>query len=66
MNAKVADRLATGVFYLIAFLIVGILLGFLGVLLYRGLPMIDWHFLTNPPETVRAGGGVGPQLCNSG
>ena len=54
MNAKVADRLATGVFYLIAFLIVGILLGFLGVILYRGLPMI-----------VGAGGGVGPQLLNS-
>lgn len=65
MHAKLADRLATGLFYLIAFLIVGILVAFLGILLYRGLPMIDWKFLTTPPQTVRAGGGVGPQLYNS-
>jgi phosphate transport system permease protein len=65
MNAKLADRIATIVFYLIALLILGILAGLIGFILVRGLNVINWHFLTSPPSTLTAGGGVAPQLFNS-
>lgn len=65
MNVKTKDKIATGVFYMIAFIIIGILFGLLGFILIRGIAHISWNFLTAPPETFRAGGGIGPQLFNS-
>jgi phosphate transport system permease protein len=65
MNAKIADRIATGVFYLIALVIVLILAGLLGYILVNGLSHVSWHFITSPPQNFLAGGGIGPQLFNS-
>lgn len=65
MNAKIADRIATIIITFFAFLIIAILAGLLGYILYNGLKEINWHFLTAPPETLSAGGGIGPQLFNS-
>jgi phosphate transport system permease protein len=66
MKAKAIDRIATVCFYLIALLIIGVLVGMIGFILIRGLHVIDWQFLTEPPGTVlTGGGGVGPQLFNS-
>ncbi|MED1205501.1 phosphate ABC transporter permease PstA [Heyndrickxia acidicola] len=65
MNAKIADRIATGVFYLIALVIVLILAGLLGYILVNGLKHVSWHFITSPPQNFLAGGGIGPQLFNS-
>ncbi|RAL26831.1 phosphate ABC transporter permease PstA [Thermoflavimicrobium daqui] len=66
MNAKIKDRIATGMFYLITFLILGILIGLIGFILYRGIKVIDWEFLTEAPGSLlTGGGGVGPQLFNS-
>lgn len=66
MNAKVIDRIATAIFYAIAVLIVGILLGLIGFILMRGLKVVDWAFITEAPGSVlTGGGGVGPQLFNS-
>ncbi|WP_099222637.1 phosphate ABC transporter permease PstA [Listeria costaricensis] len=65
MNVKTKDKIATGVFYAIAAFIVLILAGLLGYILVRGVPQISWHFLTAPPESFKAGGGIGPELWNS-
>ena len=66
MNAKVIDRIATAIFYAIAVLIVGMLLGLIGFILIRGLKVVDWAFITEAPGSVlTGGGGVGPQLFNS-
>jgi phosphate transport system permease protein len=65
MNAKIADRIATGIFYFIALIIVLILAGLLGYILVKGLSHVSWHFITSPPQTFLAGGGIGPQLFNS-
>ena len=59
------DKLATGVFTLIAGIIVAILAGLLGYIFYKGFGVISFDFLTNPPSSFRAGGGIGPQLFNS-
>ncbi|MFC4099712.1 phosphate ABC transporter permease PstA [Paenibacillus xanthanilyticus] len=65
MNARTADKVATVVICLFAGIIVLVLLGLLGFILFRGLSHISWDFLTSAPETIKAGGGIGPQLFNS-
>ncbi|RXT04056.1 phosphate ABC transporter permease PstA [Ammoniphilus sp. CFH 90114] len=65
MNTKTTDRIATGVFYGIALLIVIVLFGLLGYILLHGFERINLQFITSPPQKMRAGGGVGPQLFNS-
>jgi phosphate transport system permease protein len=65
MNAKTANQIANGFFWLIGFLILGILVWFLYQILAAGLPHLNWDFITGQPEEMIAGGGVGPQLFNS-
>ncbi|MFD0712318.1 phosphate ABC transporter permease PstA [Paenibacillus sp. GCM10027626] len=65
MNAKLVDRIATIVIVAVAAFIVLVLAGLLGFILFRGLSHISWDFLTSAPQTIKAGGGIGPQLFNS-
>ncbi|CAM3039986.1 phosphate ABC transporter permease PstA [Paenibacillus sediminis] len=65
MKAKTADKIATAAIVVVAGLIIAILVGMLGFILVRGLGHISFHFLTSAPETIRKGGGIGPQLFNS-
>ncbi|MEN1969651.1 phosphate ABC transporter permease PstA [Lentibacillus sp. N15] len=65
MNSKVTDRIATGVFVLLAAIIVLILAGLFSFILFRGVPEISWDFLTSDSSTVSAGGGIRDQLFNS-
>ncbi len=65
MNAKIADRIAIAVVIAIAAAIMAVLAGLLGYLLFRGLSHVSWHFLTSAPQTIKTGGGIGPQLFNS-
>nr|WP_255654804.1 phosphate ABC transporter permease PstA [Cohnella sp. REN36] len=55
----------TGVIVGVAVLIIAVLAGLLGYLLVRGLRHISLDFLLSPPQTIKAGGGIGPQLFNS-
>ncbi|EBF5179128.1 phosphate ABC transporter permease PstA [Listeria monocytogenes] len=65
MNVKTKDKIATGVFYAIAVLIVIILAGLLGYILVKGVPQLSWKFLTTTPQSFQAGGGIGPEIWNS-
>jgi phosphate transport system permease protein len=65
MNAKTADKIATTVIIAIASIIVLIMAGLLGFILFRGVGHISFHFLTSAPQSINAGGGIGPQLFNS-
>ncbi|MBC2255030.1 phosphate ABC transporter permease PstA [Listeria ivanovii] len=65
MNVKTKDKIATGVFYAIAVLIVVILASLLGYILVKGVPQLSWNFLTTPPQSFQAGGGIGPEIWNS-
>lgn len=65
MNAKKADKFATGVLYAISGVIVLILAALLLYILIRGIPHISWDFLTKPSKAYQAGGGIGIQLFNS-
>lgn len=65
MDAKQKDKLATGILYAIAGIIVLLLASLLGYILIQGLPHVSWHFLTSPAKAFEAGGGIGIQLFNS-
>ncbi|WP_138494263.1 phosphate ABC transporter permease PstA [Paenibacillus pinistramenti] len=65
MSAKLKDRIATFVIIAFSALIIALLVGMLGYILVKGISHIDWHFLTAEPETIKAGGGIGPELFNS-
>ena len=65
MNARSADRAATLMFWVGAAIVLAILSLLLGYILWHGVRAIGWNFLTAPPQTIVAGGGVGPQIFNS-
>lgn len=65
MNAKRSDKIATGVLYTVAGIIVLILASLLLYILVRGIPHINWEFLTSPSKAYQEGGGIGIQLFNS-
>lgn len=67
MNAKHIDRIATVIFYLIAFAIIGTLIGLLGYIFIHGISYLSWSFLTEAPGSYIFGqiGGIAPQLFNS-
>ncbi|MGX7200147.1 phosphate ABC transporter permease PstA [Enterococcus nangangensis] len=65
MKAKRADKVATSILYVVSGLIVLILAALLVYILVRGVPYINWHFLTGSSRSYEAGGGIGIQLFNS-
>ncbi|HEM2652164.1 TPA: phosphate ABC transporter permease PstA [Streptococcus suis] len=65
MHAKKFDKLATGILYSIAGVIVVILTSLILYILLRGQPHVSWDFLTSKSSSYKAGGGIGIQLYNS-
>ncbi|WP_026572448.1 phosphate ABC transporter permease PstA [Bacillus sp. UNC438CL73TsuS30] len=65
MNSRVADRIATSVFVLIAVIIIAVLVGLFGFILFHGLQHVSFKFLTTPSSNMMAGGGIRDQLFNS-
>lgn len=57
MNAKKADKIATGILYAVSGVIVLILAALLIYILARGIPHISWEFLTQPSRAYQVGGG---------
>ncbi|WP_093688198.1 phosphate ABC transporter permease PstA [Sporolituus thermophilus] len=64
-NPRAIDRLANAIMWLAGMVILGILAAFLAYILYKGVPVLSWNFITGMPSDIRAGGGVGPQFFNS-
>jgi len=62
---RAMNSIMTGVLWGAALSMMGLLLFFVGYILYLGAPVISWHFLTSPPSEVEAGGGIGPEIYNS-
>ena len=64
-NAILFDTLANIILWLAGVAILGILAAFLIYILYKGLPVLSWDFITGPSSDIKAGGGVGAQFFNS-
>lgn len=65
ISAKKENRLALILLWGIGFFIMALLAAFLGYLLYKGLPVLNLHFIFGKSSDIMAGGGVGSQLFNS-
>ncbi len=65
MNPRLANKIATILFWAGALVVIIILGSMLVYILYHGANSISWDFLTKPPQVISAGGGIGPQLFNS-
>ncbi|MBP2633360.1 MAG: phosphate transporter, inner rane subunit PstA [Firmicutes bacterium] len=65
MSAKTINQLATICMWIAGTLILGILMAFLGYILYKGLPVLSFDFIFGKTRELEAGGGVGAQLFNS-
>lgn len=64
-RSHIINNLATAVMWFAGFVIMGILAAFLLYILYQGVPVLSWNFISGKPSDISAGGGVGPQLFNS-
>lgn len=65
MNTKIQNDIARAGLWTVGILILALLATFLGYILYKGLPVLNWHFIFGKSSDIMAGGGVGAQLFNS-
>lgn len=65
MNAKTVNTIAMAGLWFTGCIVLAILAAFLGYILYKGLPVISWSFLTGVSSDITVGGGIGAQLFNS-
>lgn len=65
MHAKNWEKIFTGLFWLAGAIVFLVLLGFIGNILYKGLPVLSWHFISSKAQELQAGGGVAGQFFNS-
>ena len=61
-RAHLIDRIATAIMWLAALFLVVVLFGVIGVMLWAGLPAINWTFLTSAGTLTAEGYGIGPQI----
>ncbi|SEO92296.1 phosphate ABC transporter membrane protein 2, PhoT family [Propionispora vibrioides] len=59
------NHLATALMWGAGLLIMGILAVFLLYILYQGVPVLSWNFITGRSSDITVGGGVGAQFFNS-
>ncbi len=65
MNTKIQNDIARAGLWTVGIFILALLAVFLGYILYKGLPVLNWHFIFGKSSDIMAGGGVGAQLFNS-
>ena len=65
MNAKLKDRIATIVLYVISALVLLLLVSLISYIIYNGRHSLNLKFLFGNPKIGEAGGGIAPQLFNS-
>lgn len=65
MNAKVKDKIATMVLYIISALVLLLLICLIGYIIYNGRESLNLSFIFGNPKFGEAGGGIAPQLYNS-
>lgn len=62
---KINQKIAFGVFKLMSFMVVAILVGILGFITIRGIGVINWDFLTKMPEDGMTKGGIFPAIIGT-
>ncbi|MCT8976897.1 phosphate ABC transporter permease PstA [Clostridium sp. CX1] len=65
MNARLKDKVWTGVLYAVSCFVVLLLVSLIGYILIKGGNFLSPSFLFGNPKIGEAGGGIAPQLFNS-
>ncbi|MCL1933003.1 MAG: phosphate ABC transporter permease PstA [Candidatus Azobacteroides sp.] len=65
MNKKTKQKIAFTVFRILSLIVVGILFWILGFIIYRGIGVISWKFLTTAPTDGMTGGGIFPAIVGT-
>ena len=65
MNKRTIQTIAFSLFRLLGLLIVGLLFWILGFIIYNGIGVINWTFLTTGPTDGMTGGGIFPAIVGT-
>jgi phosphate transport system permease protein len=65
MNRKVKQKIAFIIFRVLSLCVVGILLWILGFIIYNGMGVIGWEFLTSAPAEGMTAGGIFPAIVGT-
>ena len=65
MNKKTTQKIAFIIFRLLGLLVVGILFWILGFIIYNGIGVISWEFLTSAPTEGMTAGGIFPAIVGT-
>ena len=65
MNKRLSQKLAFIVFKFLSILVVGILVWILGFIVYNGISVISWEFLTTSPTEGMTAGGIFPAIVGT-
>ena len=65
MNKKRSQTLAFILFRILGCLVVGILIWILGFIIYNGIGVINWEFLTSAPADGMTSGGIFPSIIGT-
>ena len=65
MNKKISQIIAFVIFRILGILVVGILCWILGFILFNGIGVISWEFLTTPPAEGMTAGGIFPAIVGT-
>jgi phosphate transport system permease protein len=65
MNKKTTQKIAFFTFRALGLLVVAILLGILGFIIYNGIGVISWEFLTSAPTEGMTAGGIFPAIVGT-
>ena len=60
-----SQRIAFGTFRLLSLTVVGILFAILGFIIYKGIGVINWEFLTTAPTDGMTAGGIMPAIVGT-
>jgi phosphate transport system permease protein len=65
MNKKAKQKIAFIIFRILSLCVVGILLWILGFIIYNGIEVIGWEFLTTAPTEGMTSGGIFPAIVGT-
>jgi phosphate transport system permease protein len=65
MNKKTKQKIAFVIFRLLGLFVVGILFWILGFIVYNGIGVVDWEFLTAAPAEGMTAGGILPAIVGT-
>ena len=65
MNKEISQKIAFFIIKLLGVLVVGILLWIQGFIIYNGIGVISWEFLTQPPTDGMTAGGIFPAIVGT-